>query len=258
VHRRRLLRRNAMPRDGPHGARRHGVLHPQASRVHSPGALLRAGGPPKVLPLRAVLLRRLRRDRRCGICVRLADPCARDTAQEGPQAQPAIRRRILDHIAEGNQRNMNKCRDISLSKPPDSTFPLATGKGDPKAIPSRRRFHRLPSASGGSLGAGGGWESRNCCPVYILVSSFLGLCMLGLGLGCPTPVMRCWMFFLYCFVSGERRRGCRDIPGGFPACAGGDGTRIFYPLCELGLNVFPVASSMYLLVTSVSVVDGVW
>jgi hypothetical protein len=48
------------------------------------------------------------------------------------------------------------------------------------------------------------------------------------------------MFFLYCFVSSERQRGCRDIPGGFPACAGGDGMKTFYPLCELGLDVFPV------------------
>ena len=98
----------------------------------------------------------------------------------------------------------------------------------------RRRFRWLPSASGARLCAGGGRESRNSCPVYILVSSFLGLGMLELGLGCPTPVMWCWMFFLYCFVSGERRRGCRDIPGGFPAYAGSDGMRAFYPLCELG------------------------
>ena len=67
--------------------------------------------------------------------------------------------------------------------------------------------------------------------------------MLGLGLGCPTLVMWCWMFFLYCFVSVQRQRGCCNIPGGFPAYAGSDGMRAFYPLCELGLGVFPVTNA---------------
>jgi len=51
------------------------------------------------------------------------------------------------------------------------------------------------------------------------------------------------MFFLYCFVSVQRQRGCCNIPGGFPAYAGSDGMRAFYPLCELGLGVFPVTNA---------------
>ena len=52
----------------------------------------------------------------------------------------------------------------------------------------RRRFHRLPLASGGRIGAGGGWERWNRRAVYIHVPAFLGLGRLGLGLVLPTSL----------------------------------------------------------------------
>jgi hypothetical protein len=53
----------------------------------------------------------------------------------------------------------------------------------------RRRLHRLPSASGHRLGAGGGWKTRSCRLAFFSVSSSCLLGLLGLGLGCSSPVV---------------------------------------------------------------------